>query len=113
MLSLTRKPGEDIMIGENIRIVFARLDTSAMTIRLKIEAPRDIPVFRGELFRALQTQNGVTPQAPHNPSRHDLLRNVLAEADRLRNLVMEGDRGDENPLTDPLEQARQYLKERE
>ncbi len=48
MLVLSRKLGERICIGENIFITVVDIDRGK--IRLGIEAPRDIPVYRQELL---------------------------------------------------------------
>ncbi len=48
MLVLSRKLGEKICIGENICITVVDIDRGK--IRLGIEAPRDVPVFRQELL---------------------------------------------------------------
>ena len=47
MLALTRKPGEEILIGGNIVIRIVRCQGGRC--RLGIEAPRDIKISRGEL----------------------------------------------------------------
>jgi carbon storage regulator len=48
MLVLSRKLGEKIYIGENICITVVDIDRGK--IRLGIEAPRNVPVFRQELL---------------------------------------------------------------
>lgn len=48
MLVLSRKVGEKIYIGENITITV--VDASRGKIRLGIEAPRDVAVYRSELM---------------------------------------------------------------
>jgi carbon storage regulator len=48
MLVLTRKLGEKICIGDGICITVVDVDRGK--VRLGIEAPRDIPVFRQELL---------------------------------------------------------------
>jgi carbon storage regulator len=48
MLVLSRKLGEKIVIGENICITVVDIDRGK--IRLGIEAPRDVPIFRQELL---------------------------------------------------------------
>lgn len=47
MLVLSRKPNEAILIGGDIEIVI--LETQGNTVRLGIQAPREIPVVRAEL----------------------------------------------------------------
>lgn len=58
MLVLSRKLGEKIVIGENICITVIDIDRGK--IRLGIEAPRNIPVYRQELL----TNQPNTPPAP-------------------------------------------------
>lgn len=48
MLVLSRKLGERICIGDNIFITV--VDINRGKIRLGIEAPRDVPVYRQELL---------------------------------------------------------------
>jgi carbon storage regulator len=48
MLVLSRKLGEKIFIGENICITVVDIDRGK--IRLGIEAPRDVPIYRQELL---------------------------------------------------------------
>lgn len=46
MLNLTRKDGETIIIGENIRIIF--LECRRGRVRVGIEAPREFRITREE-----------------------------------------------------------------
>jgi flagellar assembly factor FliW len=55
VLILTRKIGESILIGENIRVVV--LEVRGRQIRLGIEAPTDIVVLREEIFHRLTNEN--------------------------------------------------------
>jgi carbon storage regulator len=50
MLVLSRKLGEKILIGDNIYITVVDIDRGK--IRLGIEAPRDVPIYRQELLPA-------------------------------------------------------------
>jgi carbon storage regulator CsrA len=47
MLVLTRKTDEEILIGDNIKITLVRVRGNS--VRLGIEAPRDVRIVRGEL----------------------------------------------------------------
>ena len=49
MLVLSRKLKQEIVIGENVRITV--LKVKGNTVRLGIEAPREIHVVRGELVQ--------------------------------------------------------------
>jgi carbon storage regulator len=54
MLVLSRKLGEKIVIGDNITITIVDIDRGK--IRLGIEAPRDVPIFRQELLPLKATE---------------------------------------------------------
>lgn len=47
MLVLSRKVGEQLVIGDNIRVVVHRVAGNRVTIG--IEAPNDVRIIRGEL----------------------------------------------------------------
>jgi len=51
MLALSRKKHESIVINDNITIVV--IDIRGDTVRLGIEAPKEIPVHRHEVFEAI------------------------------------------------------------
>jgi len=55
MLALTRKPGERIVIGDNI--VVTVIEIRGDNIRLAIDAPREIKIYRGELYDAIAAEN--------------------------------------------------------
>jgi len=55
MLVLARKKGQSIMIGRNIKI--AVVEVSGETVRLGIEAPPEMEIFREELYLDLQKEN--------------------------------------------------------
>lgn len=55
MLVLTRKLGETIVIGDNI--VIKVVDIHGKQIRLGIEAPTEISIFRGEIYDRIQEEN--------------------------------------------------------
>ena len=48
MLVLGRKPGEYIMIGDNIRVEVVR--SKEGDLRLAIDAPREMRIVRGEIY---------------------------------------------------------------
>ncbi len=49
MLVLTRKPNESILVGENIRITV--IEVRGDQVKLGIEAPKTVPIFREEIIR--------------------------------------------------------------
>jgi carbon storage regulator len=52
MLVLTRKTNQSIMIGDDIEV--SVLAVSRDKIRLGITAPRDVPVFRKEVYLSIK-----------------------------------------------------------
>jgi carbon storage regulator len=62
MLVLSRKLGEKIFIGDNICITVVDIDRGK--IRLGIEAPRNVPIYRQEL---LPLNGAPKPDAPTVP----------------------------------------------
>ncbi len=55
MLVLTRKPKQQIMIGENI--IINVVEVQGDNVRIAIDAPRDVKIYRGEIYRAIQEEN--------------------------------------------------------
>ena len=55
MLVLTRRSGESIVIGDDVRVVV--LDSRGETVRLGIEAPRSVQVHRAEVYAEVQAAN--------------------------------------------------------
>ncbi len=59
MLVLTRKAGQSIMIGDEIEV--SVLAIMGEKVRIGIEAPREVPVFRKEVYLEIQEdRNGAT-----------------------------------------------------
>ena len=54
MLVLTRKKNESIMLGEEIKITV--LDIRGDSIKLGIEAPKELTVLRSELYQAVKEE---------------------------------------------------------
>ncbi len=55
MLILTRKIGESIVIGDDIMIKVVEIGKNS--IRIGIDAPREISVLRQEIFESIQREN--------------------------------------------------------
>ena len=61
MLVLSRKPGQSLMIGDNIRITIMEIRTDG-TVRVGIAAPKEIEVYREEIYLAIQEENKLAAQ---------------------------------------------------
>jgi carbon storage regulator len=55
MLVLTRRPGESVMVGDDV--VVTVLEVRGDVIRLGIAAPRSVTVHREEVYREVQRAN--------------------------------------------------------
>ena len=55
MLQISRRVGEKLRIGEDVLIEV--LEVSAGGVRLGIDAPRSVPVYREELWIAIREEN--------------------------------------------------------
>ena len=54
MLVLTRKSNQSIMIGDDVEV--SVLAIMGEKVRIGIQAPRDIPVFRKEVYLEIQQE---------------------------------------------------------
>lgn len=55
MLVLTRKLNESLMIGDDIEIKIVEI--SGKTVKLGVEAPKDIQIFRKEIYEEIKQEN--------------------------------------------------------
>jgi carbon storage regulator len=62
MLVLTRKSNQSIMIGDDIEV--SVLSIMGEKVRIGIQAPRDIPVFRKEVYLEIQQERNGTVTEP-------------------------------------------------
>jgi carbon storage regulator len=54
MLVLTRKPGQSIMIGDGVEVQV--LSVAGEKVRLGITAPRDVSIFRNEVYDRIESE---------------------------------------------------------
>ena len=71
MLIITRRPGEKIMLGDEI--VVHVMEIVGNSVRVGIQAPRSLPVYREEIWDAVREENRaaatVAPDALPSPAR--------------------------------------------
>jgi carbon storage regulator len=69
MLVLTRKPNQSIMIGDDVEI--SVLAIMGEKVRIGISAPREVPVFRREVYDEIQSERAEDPAArPEDRTPH-------------------------------------------
>lgn len=55
MLALSRKAGESVMLGNDIELTI--LEVKGEQVKLGIRAPKDVAIYRKELFEQIQAAN--------------------------------------------------------
>jgi len=60
MLVITRKAGERICLGDEVTITVIEISGSA--VRIGIEAPAEIPIYRHEIWAAVKAENRAAAQ---------------------------------------------------
>ena len=71
MLALTRKKGEALVINNNIEITV--LGIRGDQIKIGISAPKDVPIYRKEVYLQIQQEN----EAAISADGLDALNNLL------------------------------------
>lgn len=71
MLALTRKKGEALVINNNIEITV--LEIRGDQIKIGISAPKDVPIYRKEVYLQIQQEN----EAVISVDGLDALNNLL------------------------------------
>ena len=68
MLVLTRKPGQSIMIGDGVEVQV--LSVGGEKVRLGISAPRDVSIFRNEVYERIENEQD-NPQSSGDDDEED------------------------------------------
>jgi carbon storage regulator len=80
MLVLTRKSNQSIMIGDDIEV--SVLAIVGEKVRIGIQAPRDVPVFRKEVYLEIQDEHRADAAKPDDSvAEVDAALKGLAEAE--------------------------------
>ena len=71
MLALTRKKGESLIVNNNIEITV--LEIRGDQVKIGINAPKDVPIYRKEVYLQIQEEN----KASGSVDAVDALKNLL------------------------------------
>lgn len=71
MLVLNRKKGQSICIGEQIKITV--VDVQGDYIKIGIDAPREVGVYRQEIYREIVSSNLQAAAGETEADKHHLL----------------------------------------
>lgn len=71
MLALSRKKNEAIIIENNIEITI--LEIKGEQVKLGISAPKEVPVYRKEVYLEIQEANAAATKAESVDALRDLL----------------------------------------
>ena len=55
MLALSRKKGESLIINNNIEVMI--LETHGDQVKIGISAPKEVPIYRKEVYLQIQKEN--------------------------------------------------------
>lgn len=78
MLIITRRVGEKLMIGDDI--VVEIIEVSGSSVRIGIDAPKAIPVYREEIYSAVKAENAAAAKADPGQLPQELTTKPSQEA---------------------------------
>jgi len=61
VLIITRRPGEKVMLGDDI--VLHVMEVGGNNVRIGIDAPKSVPVYREEIWAAVRQENQAAAMA--------------------------------------------------
>jgi carbon storage regulator len=70
MLIITRRPGEKILLGDDV--IVEVIEVSGSSVRIGIDAPRSIPVYREEIWRSVKEENAAAARTAAEALPKDL-----------------------------------------
>lgn len=83
MLILTRKSDESIIIGNNIEIKILKVQGNQ--VHLGIEAPRDVSIYRQEIYEQIRAENESAVQSTIDDIKIKQLEDSLSSIRKLIN----------------------------
>ena len=70
MLVLTRKISESFVVGDDIKVTIIDI-IGGNKVRVGIEAPQEIPVYREEIYELIKRENEQAARAAADPAKVD------------------------------------------
>ena len=70
MLALTRKKGESLVINNDIEITI--LEIRGDQIKLGVSAPKEVPIYRKEVYTQIQQENWISAYAQNAQALKEL-----------------------------------------
>lgn len=80
MLVLSRKNGQKIIINDNIEITI--LDSKFDNCKIAIEAPKDVTIYREEVYKQIQFSNKMSNKA--SIESIDSLTNLVEQTNEIK-----------------------------
>lgn len=71
MLALSRKKGEAIVVNNNVEITI--LDIKGEQVKIGISAPKDVPIYRKEVYVQIQEANKASMEMNNLEALQELL----------------------------------------
>ena len=75
MLALSRKKNEALVINNNVEVTI--LDIKGDQVKIGIEAPREVPVYRKEVYLQIQQSNKEAMDNAISQENMDALKNLF------------------------------------
>lgn len=72
MLALARKVNESIILNDNIEVTV--LEVKGAQVKIGINAPKDVPIYRKELFVQIQEANAAAANTVNPAALGELLK---------------------------------------
>jgi len=72
MLVLARRVNDSIVIGDNVEIVV--VEVKGDQVKLGVKAPKEVKVFRGEIYAEIQNENRAASESNLPPNIDKLIR---------------------------------------
>jgi len=80
MLILRRKAGEAISIGDDIRVVI--IEVKGNQVKIGVEAPLGVPIYRDELLRKILAENQEAAQALPDALQVDVIKEMFKQVQK-------------------------------